>query len=50
MGDSPFYLIMQEEAKGDNNSREIFNMTMEDMTCYVRTDTWDGYQRILGDE
>ena len=47
MGDSPFYIIMQEEAKGDNNSREIVNMTMEDMDCYVRLDSWDGSQRVI---
>ena len=50
MGDSPFYFIMQEETKGDNNSREIFNMTMEDMDCYVRLDSWNGYERVIGED
>ena len=42
-GDKPFYYIIKTDvASGDNNSREVTNMTFNgDMNCWVRLDTWD---------
>ena len=42
-GDKPFYYIIKTDvASGDNNSREVTNMTFNgDMQCQVRLDKWD---------
>lgn len=42
-GDKPFYYIIKTDgASGDNNSREVINMTFNgDMLCDVRLDVWN---------
>lgn len=45
-GDKPFYYIIKTDvASGDNNSREVTNMTFNgDMQCQVRLDKWDSVE------
>lgn len=51
MGESPLYYIIGEPDSGDNNSREIYQMTMDgDMDCYARLDYWENGERKIGNQ
>ena len=42
MGSTPLYYIIENEGSGDNDSREVYNMTCDDMTCWIKTNKTTG--------
>ena len=48
-GETPLYYIIKQPDSGDNNSREVWNMTTNGaMNCLVRKDTWENGARKIG--